>query len=54
MRKYKKSKDGFVRITIPEDIAERIDEYIAKSGEKYRKRAEVVRHAIIKFFEEQK
>ena len=47
----RKSKDGFIRVSIPEDIAELIDKIIENSHGKYKYRSEVIRHAVVTFFE---
>ena len=49
----KKSSDGFIRVTIPEELVEKIDELIEKSEGKYKTRAEVMRAALRKFFGEE-
>jgi|Deesub1362B_J571_1020462.scaffolds.fasta_scaffold04154_2 predicted DNA-binding protein len=46
------SQDGFIRVSLPEELVIRIDELIEKSGGTYKSRAEVVRAALRKFFEE--
>lgn len=51
--KTNKKSDGFVRTVIPEELAFRIDKFIKESNGKFRKRAEVIRHAIVKFLEEE-
>ncbi|WP_456469401.1 ribbon-helix-helix domain-containing protein [Archaeoglobus sp.] len=46
-----KSQDGFVRVTIPDELARKIDEFIEDSGGLYTSRAEVIRAALRLFFE---
>ncbi|WP_290623382.1 ribbon-helix-helix domain-containing protein [Archaeoglobus sp. UBA231] len=46
-----KSQDGFIRVTIPDELARKIDEFIEESGGLYTSRAEVVRAALRLFFE---
>ena len=50
----RKSKDGYVRVSIPEDIIELVDTIIEKSRGRYKYRSEVIRHAVVTFFELQK
>ena len=47
----KKSPDGFVRVTIPEELAMKIDELIESSEGMYTSRAEVIREALRLFFQ---
>ena len=44
--------DNFVRITVPKELVEKIDELIKKSGGRYKTRAEVAREALARFLEE--
>lgn len=42
-------RQGFVGIAIPEELAERIDEYLVKNRWGYRSRGDVIRQAVIDF-----
>jgi metal-responsive CopG/Arc/MetJ family transcriptional regulator len=44
----------YVNVSVPEEIAEKIDEYIKKSKLGYRSRAEVVIEALRRMFLEKK
>ena len=46
-----KSKDGYIRVPIPVDLINRVDEFIRRSKGRYRYRSEVVRHALVRFLE---
>lgn len=49
-----KMRARYVNISIPEELAKRVDEFIKKSKMGYRSRAEVVSEALRRLFTEKK
>jgi len=52
--KKKDSQDGYIRVSLPEDLIKLIDEFIEESKGKFRYRNEVIRHAVIDFIEKER
>ncbi len=52
--KKKESQDGYIRVSLPQDIIQQIDEFIKESGGRYRYRNEVIRHAVIEFIQKER
>jgi len=45
----KESSDGYIRVVVPEEMIEKVDELVERGL--YRSRAEVVRDALRRYFE---
>ena len=52
--KKKESSDGYIRVSLPQEIIQQIDQFIKESGGRYRYRNEVIRHAVIEFIQKER